>query len=104
MGAGMDYVESVLASFVAVHCESGALRGKFGLAADTGTSVVLPYADKAELARVLAALQELGIPFVSAGPNPPSDVFEFLRSEGLVAGRVRGIRWRGPGDVIVDDA
>jgi hypothetical protein len=100
----MDYVESVLASSVTVHCESGVLRGKFGLASDTGTSVTLLYADKAELASVLTALQELGIPFISAGPNPPSDVFEFLRSEGLVTGRVRGIRWRGPGDAIIDDA
>ena len=100
----MDYVEGVLANSVAVHCESGAVRGRFGLAADTGASVALPYKNKTELASVLTALQELGIPFVSAGPNPPSDVFEFLRSEGLVTGRVRGIRWRWPGDAIIEDA
>lgn len=99
----MDYVECVLASSVTVHCESDAIRSMFGLAADTGTSVALPYEDKAELASVLTALQELGIPFVSAGPNSPSDIFEFLRSEGLVAGRIRGIRWRGLGDAIIDD-
>jgi hypothetical protein len=99
----MDYVSSVQADSVVVHCESGFLGGKFERHANTGPIVALPYAGKAELAGVLTALQELGIPFVSGGPNPPTDVFEFLREEGLVTGRVRGIAWGGQGNPTLDD-
>lgn len=100
----MDYVSSVLDDSVMVHCESGCLGGKFGLPLDAGPTVALPYADKAELASVLTTLQALGIPFVSAGSLAPLDVFEFLRDEGLVTGRVRGISWRSRGDSVLDDA
>lgn len=65
----MDYVESVLASSIAVHCESDALRDKLGVAADAGVSVALPYANKAELAGVLTALQKLSIPIRLCGPK-----------------------------------
>ncbi len=99
----MDYVSSVLDDSVVVHCESGCLDGKFGLPANAGPTLALPYADKVELASVLTALQALGMPFVSAGPLAPSDVFEFLRDEGLVTGRVRGISWRSRGDPVLDD-
>lgn len=100
----MDYVSSVLDDSVMVHCESGCLGGKFGLPADAGPIVALPYADKAELAGVLTTLQALGIPFVSVGPLAPLDVFEFLRDEGLVTGRVRSISWRSPGEPFLYDA
>lgn len=92
------------AESVLVYCESGDLGGKFGLPANAGPIVALSYASKVELASVLTTLQGLGIPFVSAGPPSPSDVFEFLRGKGLVTGRVRGISWRGPGDPVLDDA
>lgn len=94
----MDYVESVLAKCVTVHCESAALRIALGAAANPENSIAIEYKDKGELASVLTTLQTLGIPFVSAGPCPPSDVFEFLRRDGLVAGVVRRIVWRDPAD------
>jgi len=95
----MDYVESVLERSVVVHCESETLRSNLdGAIALDSDSVALPYSDTLELAVVLTLLQSLRVPFVSAGPNPPSDVFEFLRRKGLVTGNLDLISWRGPGE------
>jgi len=94
----MDYVVSVLERSVVVHCESEALRSNLdGAIALEPDSVALPYSGTLELAVVLTLLQSLHVPFVSAGPNPPSDVFEFLRQDGLVMGSLDLISWRGPG-------
>jgi len=59
-------------------------------------ALTIAYADRPELIDVLAKIQALGIPFFAAGPNPPSDVFDFLKAEGLLTGEVRRIFWRGP--------
>lgn len=92
----MDYVESVRSDAVVVHCESHDLRRVLGVNDVAEGSLTIAYGARAELADVLANLQALGVPFVSAGPNPPSDVFDFLAAEGLVTGKVRRIFWRGP--------
>lgn len=99
----MDYVESVLAKSVVVHCESERLRVALGGTLIPGAeSVAIAYAGKSELASVLTSLQSLKVPFVSAGPNPPADVFELLAAEGLVAGSVDHVFWRGPSAPIVE--
>ncbi|WP_266183356.1 hypothetical protein [Dyella humicola] len=99
----MDYVESVLAKSVIVHCESDELRQRLGGTKMLGTeSVAIAYAGKSDLANILTTLQSLKVPFVSAGPNPPSDVFELLAAEGLVAGSVDHVFWRGPGQPILE--
>ncbi|ULU24981.1 hypothetical protein [Dyella terrae] len=99
----MDYVESVLARAVIVHCESDGLRERLEGTTMPGTqSVAIAYSGKPELANVLTSLQSLKVPFVSAGPNPPSDVFELLAAEGLVAGSVDRVFWRSPGEPIVE--
>lgn len=101
----MDYVESVLARAVVVRCESVALRRKLPDAVTLdGDSVSIAYTDKSELAGVLTLLQSLDVPFICAGPNPPSDVFELLQAEGLVGGNVRHIAWRGPGEPVFYDS
>lgn len=96
----MDFVQRVLSDVVVVHCVSEELR--LSLQAGGAEEVVeVPYVDKVDLARVLTGLQSLRVPFVSAGPNPPSDVSEFLRDEGLVTGAVRGVIWRTPNDPVI---
>lgn len=100
----MDYVDSVLATAVVVHCESEALRRELcGAVPLDSDSVSIGYTGKPKLAGVLSLLQSLNVPFVSAGPTTPSDVFELLRAEGLVAGKVRRIAWRGPGEPVLYD-
>jgi len=99
----MDYVESVLAKSVVVHCESERLRVAISGTVMPGTeSVAIAYAGRVELAYVLASLQSLKVPFVSAGPNPPADVFELLADEGLVSGSVDHVVWLGPDEPIVE--
>jgi len=92
----MEYVESVRSNAVVVHCESHALRRVLAASDVAEGPLTIAYGGRAELADVHAKLQSLGVPFVSAGPNPPSDVFDFLAAEGLVTGKVRRIFWRGP--------
>lgn len=98
----MDYVTTVLASAVVVHCESEGLRRKLlGPAAFHGNSISLAYTGKHELAGVLTLLQSLDVPFLSTGPTPSSDVFELLEIEGLVTGKVRHMTWRNPGEPVI---
>lgn len=92
----MDYVESVRSNAVVVRCSSHELRGGLGMRDVVEDPLAIVYTNRAELVHILAKLQALGVPFVSAGPNPPSDVFEFLRAEGLLTGEVRRVLWRGP--------
>lgn len=62
----------------------------------------LPYADDVELAAVLTALRDEGLPFVDAGPGwPPGAIFADLRDRGLVRGSYDGIVWSGPGETLV---
>jgi hypothetical protein len=100
----MDYVTSVFAKSVIVHCESEELRRKLdGADVLDNNSVAIAYADRPDLATVLTTLKSLDVPFVSAGPTPPADVFELLRAEGLVTGKVRHIFWRSPGEPVLEN-
>jgi hypothetical protein len=99
----MDFVESVLAGFVVVHCESERLRAAIrGTVMPDTECVAIAYEGSSELVNVFASLQSLKVPFVSACLNPPADVFEFLAAEGLVSGSVDHVVWRGPGEPIAD--
>jgi hypothetical protein len=54
--------------------------------------------DRVEMARVMAALRDMGVAFLSAGPGwHAGGIFEMLISDGLVSGPYRAIWWRGPG-------
>lgn len=99
----MDYVADVQANSVVIHCESEGLRSAFKTAAGNGASIRIAYAGQLELATVLTKLQLLNVPFGAAGPFPPTDHFDFLRSEGLVSGNVRRITWHGPGQYVIED-
>ena len=103
----MDHVAAVQVDEVVVSCEAPALREQLLLlhAHDTGSSFVVLYRSRSELAAVLTALQRLSVPFLRAGPGwHPAAVFEQLREEKLVAGRITTVAWRGPNDPVLGQA
>ena len=55
-------------------------------------------ADDEEKAQVLTTLRDLGVCFSAGREWNPTEVFEWLRDQGLVSGPYRRIGWRGPGD------
>ena len=98
-----DHVESVLADLVVVQCAEPAHEPTLralgaSLAGFTRGCWQIPAPSPAHLAHVLTALRELGLPFADAPHGwPPAAVFEHLREQGLVSGRIRRISWRRPG-------
>lgn len=57
-----------------------------------------------EKAMVFARLRDCGVCF-AAGPDwSPSEVFEFLRSEGLLIGKYRRVAWSGPGRFMITES
>ena len=54
-------------------------------------------------AQVLTALRDLGLCFSAGREWSPTEVFEWLRDQGLVSGHYRRIGWRGPGDFEIWD-
>ena len=64
----------------------------------SASEVHLAYAGQQELAGVLTRLQQLGVPFLAAGPGwHPAAIFSQLKDTGLVSGSIRTIVWVGPG-------
>ena len=103
----MDHVAGVQDKEVVVSCEAPALREQLLLlhAHDFGSRFVVPYRSKSELASVLTVLQKLSVPFLGAGPGwHPAAVFEQLREERLVAGKITTVVWRGPNDPVLGQA
>jgi hypothetical protein len=104
----MDHVAAILSSEVRLECSSVALRGKLGSMVsdceDDDADVCLPFSSKEELARILTQLQNFCLAFGSepAGWSPAS-VFEQLRDEGLVQGKIKTVVWRGRGDPVVSE-
>lgn len=71
---------------------------QFGVTRDSRGDLKIPFASKQQLADVLAALRDQGIPF-SAGPDwSPSEQFEELRARGLIQGPFDMIIWHGAND------
>lgn len=62
----------------------------------------IPAASDVHLAHIFMALRGLGLPFGHAPAGwPPSEVFEQLRSKGLVSGTIQRITWRSPGEHVI---
>jgi hypothetical protein len=104
--SSVQYVEAVLESEVTVTCRASDLvQQLLNLGASkTATGVSLRYDSQQELASLFTALQQLGVPF-SEGPGwPPSDVFQHLREQGLVSGRIKSVSWRRPNEPVVREA
>jgi len=65
---------------------------------------VIRYRGEVELASILAALRDAGLPFGSGRQWPPCDVFEGLRERCLVSGQYKKVFWHGPGQYEVIEA
>lgn len=65
---------------------------------------VIRYRGEVELASILAALRDAGLPFGFGRQWPPCDVFEDLRERGLVSGKYKKVFWHGPGQYEVVEA
>lgn len=99
----MDHVAAILSTEVRIECSSKSLKAKLSAIArecdDDDADLCLPFSSKNDLVKILAQLQSLGIPFGSepAGWSPAA-VFEQLRDEGLIQGKIKTVAWRGRGD------
>lgn len=102
----MEFVEAVLANEITVACRTPQLVEKLlGLGAfRTAMGVSLSYSSQQELASALTALQQLEVPFSEGQGWPPSAVFQHLREQGLVSGRIKSVAWRSPNDPVVREA
>lgn len=100
----MDHVAAVLTKEISIRCSSTALhKSLLALGAtDSKGFALIPYCSKQELAAALTSLQQLGVPFGhEPGDWPPAAVFQQLRSEGLVAGRIKTASWRAPHEPVL---
>ena len=104
----MDHVAALLANEVRVECNSPSLRSSLAgtiRECDEENDLCLPFASHTELADLLTRLQGLGLPFACEPKGwSPAAVFEQLRNEGLVQGKIRTIAWRGRGDAVLGEA
>lgn len=107
----MDHVAAILRDEVRVECSANALREKLASLAgqckedEEDVDLCLPYASKEALAGLLSQLQALDLPFGSEPEGwSPLDIFEQLRQEGLVSGKIKTIAWKGRGDAVLGEA
>jgi hypothetical protein len=99
-----DFVYDSDSDTVYVVCKSRALRRRLkrDLAARRRwlewRTWAIRYSGEEELAAVLTALRDTGVPFLDTpGGWPPAGIFRYLREKGLVTGKVTAVSWRGPG-------
>ncbi|MDK2123013.1 hypothetical protein [Parachitinimonas caeni] len=101
----MDYIESILSKEICIRCTSILVRKQLlGLhaARERGGDVYVPFESKEHLAFILRKLQTLGLLFADAPAGwPPAAVFEHLRDEGLLQGRIKTVTWRQPNQPVL---
>lgn len=103
-----DYVVSILDDSIVINCVNnnkelylkklGACRGFF-----KRDRWILKYCpvNRSGLAIKLEKLRDAGFYFAgAAGGWPPAAVFDLLREQGYVDGKIIEIVWRAPGEVI----
>lgn len=101
----MSYIRAVFASEVRLDCVPEIFREKLGsmgsVCKKDGTGPYISFSSKEDLAKVLTHLQSFGFAFGNEPAGwPPAAVFEQLRDEGLVHGKIKTVTWRGPGDPV----
>jgi hypothetical protein len=96
----MSHVTAILGSSVHVSGTEPELDQKlvgFALRREHTGQLEISFDDTTELARVLAALRDLGIAFLGSTHGwPPAEVFADLRDKGLVSGAFDEIVFAGP--------
>ncbi len=107
-GNPFSFVESVLALEIVVVCEgaeaenqAAALGGKREF---FGRRWRIACRERKTLAKALAGLRAAGFYFADQPHGwPPAAVFDQLREEGLVEGRVKRVTWRGPDEPVLSE-
>jgi hypothetical protein len=67
----------------------------------TETTLTLSFANESELAALLTSLRDHGVAFAGALAGwPPAEVFEHLKTRGVVSGPFIELTFRGPGQWI----
>ncbi len=108
MKVSYDYIVAILASDIVINCVS---KSKGKLLKEIGarrklfvrSKWYLDYEvdNKKQLALKLEQLRDWGFCFAgAAGGWPPSAVFDLLRAEGYVSGKIIEIMWRNPEEVL----
>lgn len=104
----MNYIEAIQGNEVLLVCRD--LQAEAGVKAlgakrDFGWGRwAIPYGSRHELAAVLSGLQALGFLFADQPHGwPPAAVFDQLRDEGLMKGKVKRVAWKGPDDPAVSE-
>ena len=101
----MDHVTAILAKEVRIACSSKLLKLKLASIAEKSSTdeedLCIPFSSKDELIKILIRLQEIEIPF---GNEPagwsPAAVFEQLRDDGYVQGKIKTVVWRNRGEPV----
>jgi hypothetical protein len=103
----IDHVRQILGLAVALECHDAHLdrRCRERGAASDGYGLRFEHHDRGELARTLTWLQSEGVPFLDEpGGWPPAAVFDAMRDEGLVSGRIRRVSWLGPNEPVFTES
>ena len=97
----MNYVSSIQDTSVVLERldnEEWILPSSLTAPPDNTTTLSVPFATDAELARLLGSLRDHGVAFGSELAGwPPAAVFEDLRTRGLVSGPYLELLFSGPG-------
>lgn len=102
------YVALITGKKIEIQANTGNLGADLtdlGFAPDVEKANVyfLKFKDTADRIRLMVCLRDIGVPF-SYGPGwAPSEIFEYLRNQGELAGKYRRVLWKGRGDFVISE-